>query len=46
MKNYKCPHCKREREKGDEIMIVECLCGEFMEEFQPREKNERRKNTI
>ena len=27
MKIYKCPHCKREFAKRDDIVLVMCVCG-------------------
>jgi len=33
MKQWKCSYCKRTRETKDEVIVVPCLCGDFMEEL-------------
>ena len=30
MKTWKCPHCKHESEKTDDIIMVKCRCGHYM----------------
>ena len=32
MKTFKCPNCKRDTESKDDIVIILCSCGEYMEE--------------
>jgi len=34
MKQWKCPNCKRDKETEDNIITVQCKCGEWFEEVK------------
>lgn len=34
MKHWKCTSCKREKKTKENIIIVKCICGDYMKEVK------------
>jgi len=39
MSAWKCPNCKRVREKAEDIVCSQCPCGDYFKKINERDTN-------